>query len=120
MLPIERCLEIVLATARAKERPDWMPAESVALLDCMHRILREEVFCDADSPRFDKAIRDGFAVRFEDLEQVPAVLSVIGEARAGVGADVTVGREQSCEIMTGAPLPSGANAVVMVEHTERL
>ena len=120
MLPIERGLEIVLSTAKAKERPDWMPSEPVALLDSMHRILREDVLSDADSPRFDKAIRDGFAVRFEDLAQVPAVLNVIGEARAGAGADVTVESGQCCEIMTGAPLPPGANAVVMVENTERL
>src|SRR5215813_5169240 len=98
MLPIERGLEIVMSTAKAKQRADWMPAEPVALLDSIHRILREDVFCDADSPRFDKAIRDGFAVRFEDLAQVPAVLDVIGESRAG----------------------AGANAVVMVEKTERL
>ena len=120
MLPIERGLEIVMSTARAKQRPDRMPAESVALLDSMHRILREDVFCDADSPRFDKAIRDGFAVRFEDLADGPGVLTVIGESRAGAGADVVVNRGQCCEIMTGAPLPTGANAVVMVENTERL
>lgn len=120
MLPIERGLEIVMATAKAKDRADWMPAESVTLLESMHRILREDVLSDADSPRFDKAIRDGFAVRFEDLAQVPAVLTVIGEARAGAGADVNVQRSQCCEIMTGAPLPPGASAVVMVENTERL
>jgi molybdopterin molybdotransferase len=120
MLPIERGLEIVMSTAKAKDRPDWMPAESVPLLESMHRILREDVLSDADSPRFDKAIRDGFAVRFEDLAQIPAVLSVIGESRAGAGADVNVERGQCCEIMTGAPLPPGANAVVMVENTERL
>ena len=120
MLPIERGLEIVMSTAKAKQRNDWMPPESVALLDSMHRVLREDVFCDADSPRFDKAIRDGFAVRFEDLTAVPAVLTVVGESRAGLAADVTVGRGQCCEIMTGAPLPSGANAVMMVENTERL
>ena len=88
MLPIERGLEIVMSTAKAKQRNDWMPAESVALLDSMHRVLREDVFCDADSPRFDKAIRDGFAVRFEDLTAVPAVLTVVGESRAGLAADV--------------------------------
>jgi len=120
MLPIERGLEIVMSTAKAKQRNDWMPPESVALLDSMHRVLREDVFCDADSPRFDKAIRDGFAVRFEDLTAVPAVLTVVGESRAGLAADVTVGRGQCCEIMTGAPLPPGANAVMMVENTERL
>jgi molybdopterin molybdotransferase len=120
MLPIERGLEIVISTATSKQRADWMPAESVLLLDAMHRILREDVFCDADSPPFDKAIRDGFAVRAEDVAGVPATLTVIGESRAGAGADVVVGEGQCCEIMTGAPLPAGANAVVMVENTERI
>jgi len=120
MLPIERGLEIVMSTAKAKGRADWMPVETAQLQESMHRILREDVFCDADSPRFDKAIRDGFAVRFEDLGEVPAVLTVIGESRAGVAAGVTVARGQCCEIMTGAPMPAGANAVVMVENTERL
>src|SRR5688572_23117216 len=120
MLPIERGLEIVISTAKAKQRPDWMPAESVALLDSTHRILREDIFCDADSPRFDKAIRDGYAVRFEDVAAVPSVLTVIGESRAGAGANVTVAPGQCCEIMTGAPLPPGANAVVMVENTEQV
>jgi molybdopterin molybdotransferase len=120
MLPIERGLEIVMSTAMAKQRPDWMPAEPVPLLDSMHRILRENILSDADSPRFDKAIRDGFAVRYEDLAGIPAVLTVTGESRAGAGAQVTVEQGQCCEIMTGAPLPAGANAVVMVENTERL
>jgi molybdopterin molybdotransferase len=120
MLPIERGLEIVMSTAKGKERPDRMAAESVPLCECRSRILREDVFCDADSPPFDKAIRDGFAVRFEDLTQSPVTLSVVGESRAGLAAGVTVQRGQCCEIMTGAPLPAGANAVVMVEHTERL
>jgi molybdopterin molybdotransferase len=120
MLPIERGLEIVMSTARAKNRPDWMPGEAVSLLDSMHRILREDILADSDSPRFDKAIRDGYAVRVEDVARVPAVLSVIGESRAGAGADITVERGQCCEIMTGAPLPQGTNAVIMVEHTERL
>jgi molybdopterin molybdotransferase len=120
MLPIERGLEIVMSTAMAKQRPDWMAVESVPLLESMHRILREDVLSDADSPRFDKAIRDGFAVQFEDVANVPAELRVIGESRAGAGASVTVQRGECCEIMTGAPMPPGSNAVVMVEHTERL
>lgn len=120
MLPIERGLEIVMATIAAKDRPDRMPAEPVALLESMHRILREDVFSDEDSPRFDKAIRDGFALRFEDLQQIPAELTVAGESRAGAGSDIRVESGICCEIMTGAPLPAGANAVVMVEHTERL
>jgi molybdopterin molybdotransferase len=120
MVPIERGLEIVMSTATSKQRADWMPTESVPLLDSMHRILREDVFCDADSPPFDKAIRDGFAVRAEDVASVPTTLTIIGESRAGAGADVVIGQGQCCEIMTGAPLPAGANAVVMVEYTDRI
>src|SRR5215472_17228769 len=90
MVPIERGLEIVMATVAAKDRSDRMPEEPVALLDSMHRILREDVLSDEDSPRFDKAIRDGFAVRFEDLQQIPSELTVIGESRAGAGTDTRV------------------------------
>ncbi len=120
MLAIERGLEIVMSVAKAKDRPGRMAVESVPLSESMSRILREDIVSDADSPRFDKAIRDGFAVHFEDLAQVPVVLEVIGESRAGAGADIIVERGQCCEIMTGAPLPAGANAVIMVENTDRL
>ncbi len=120
MLPIERGLEIVMSVAKSQERPDRMPVESVPLRDSVRRILREDVLSDADSPPFDKAIRDGFAVRVEDLDSIPVVLSVVGESRAGLAANVTVERGQCCEIMTGAPLPAGSNAVVMVENTERV
>ena len=95
-----------------------MPAETIPLEASLGRILREDVAADADYPRFDKAIRDGFAVRHEDLSKVPAVLEVLGESRAGQGTGVTITPGNCCEIMTGAPLPAGANAVVMVEHTE--
>jgi molybdopterin molybdotransferase len=120
MLDVEAAIELVLSTAKAKDRADWMLPESVSLPESLFRILREDVFLDADSPPFDKSIRDGFAVRFEDLSEVPVVLTIIGESRAGLGADVTLGRSQCCEIMTGAPVPAGANAVVMVENTERI
>ncbi len=120
MLPIERGLEIVMSVAKSQERPDRMPVESVPLRDSLRRILRDDVLSDADSPPFDKAIRDGFAVRVEDLDSIPVVLSVVGESRAGLAANVTVERGQCCEIMTGAPLPAGSNAVVMVENTERV
>jgi molybdopterin molybdotransferase len=120
MLPIERGLEIVMSLARSKDRPDKMLSEPVPLAESLNRFLREDILSDADSPPFDKAIRDGFAVRFEDVSQIPAFLTVIGESRAGAGAAVTVQHGQCCEIMTGAPLPAGANAVVMVENTERM
>ena len=89
MLPIERGVEIVMSVAKSKDRSDWMSAEPVPLADSVHRIIREDVLSDADSPRFDKAIRDGFAVHFEDVTQVPRVLSVIGESRAGAAVSAT-------------------------------
>src|SRR5439155_10556300 len=119
MLPIERGLEIVMSVAKSQERPDRMPVESVQLRDSVRRILRDDVLSDADSPPFDKAIRDGFAVRVEDLDPIPVVLSVVGESGAGLAADETVERGQCCEITTGAPLPAGQKAVVMADNTER-
>lgn len=95
-----------------------MPVEAVVLESCLGRILREDIVADTDYPRFDKAIRDGFAVRAKDVVQVPAVLRISGESRAGQAASVTVVPGTCCEIMTGAQLPEGADAVVMVEHTE--
>lgn len=122
MIAIERGVEIVLELASEHARPDRMPAELVPLTDSMHRILREDIAADSDSPRFDKAIRDGFAVRYEDVATVPAELLIIGESRAGHPADakIVVTKGTCCEIMTGAAMPAGANAVVMVEHTERI
>lgn len=120
MIPIEEGLEIVRALARQKDRPDRMRAESVGLTSVRGRILREDILADADSPPFDKAIRDGFAVRWQDVAAIPSVLEVIGESRAGQAAGVEVRKGTCCEIMTGAPLPDGADAVVMVEHTERI
>ena len=119
MIEIERAIEIVMSAAADLDQSDRMPAESVRLTEARHRILRENILADADSPPFDKSIRDGFAVRHEDLRDIPVVLKVIGESRAGRAAAVEVVAGTAVEIMTGAPLPSGANAVVMVEHTEQ-
>jgi molybdopterin molybdotransferase len=117
---VDTALGIVLDAAAASVRPDRMAQEAVPLSQSVKRILREDVISDSDYPPFDKAIRDGFAVRHEDVQRVPCVLSVKGESRAGLAAAVTVEREACCEVMTGAALPPGADAVVMVEHTERL
>lgn len=90
--------------------------ESVSLADCSGRILAEAVAGDRAYPPIDKSLRDGYAVRSEDL---PGALEVVGEVRAGVAADIEVGPGQAVEIMTGAPIPNGADAVVMVEHARR-
>src|SRR5215467_5958756 len=100
MISIERGLEIVMSVASERARLDWMEAESVPLLHASSRILREAIVCDADSPPFDKAIRDGFAVRFEDVQNVPVTLTIVGESRAGLAADTSVHPGECCEIMT--------------------
>jgi molybdopterin molybdotransferase len=90
--------------------------ETVPLLDALGRVLAEDIAADRDYPPLDKSVRDGFAVRAED---VPGTLRILGEVRAGEHYSGAVGRGEAVEIMTGAPLPSGADAVVMVEHTTR-
>jgi molybdopterin molybdotransferase len=91
--------------------------EQVPALEADGRVLAEEITADRDYPPFPRSARDGFAVRAAD---VPGALQVIGEVRAGEVYRGSVGPGAAVEIMTGAPLPEGADAVVMVEHTERV
>ena len=102
--------------AAAKISP---PVETVVLGQARRRILAEDVTADRDAPPFHRATRDGYAVRSADVAAAPVWLECLGEARAGRPwlGDLS-GRPRACvEIMTGAPLPEGADAVVMVEHT---
>jgi len=93
-------------------------SEATNLLASIGRVLAEDLAADRDFPLFPRATRDGFAVRAEDVASVPARLDVIGEIKAGdVPSALTLGARQAASIMTGAPLPEGADAVVMVEYT---
>ncbi len=99
------------------------PVETVELLAGLHRVLAERLLADRDSPAFARATRDGYAVRSADVSEVPAWLKVVGELKAGDWPEpelCSVGHGQAVRIMTGAPLPAGADAVVMVEHTSIL
>jgi molybdopterin molybdotransferase len=87
--------------------------EDVSLRHADGRVLAEDIRADRDYPPFNRSARDGFAVRSGDL---PGRLRVIGEVRAGAISHQTVGAGEALEIMTGAPVPAGADAVVMVEH----
>ena len=94
--------------------------ETVELLAGLGRVLAEGIVADRDFPPFARATRDGYAVRAADLAEVPARLEVVGEVKAGDWPEpgvCSVERGQAVGIMTGAPLPAGADAVVMVEHT---
>jgi len=99
-----------------------MGTESVDLLSAAGRVLAIPVAADRDIPPFARSTRDGYAVRSVDLSELPATLDVIGEIKAGEKLDKipsNIGREQAASIMTGAPVPAGADAVVMVEYTSQ-
>lgn len=81
------------------------------------RILAEAVAADRDYPPFHRATRDGFAVRTRDVSRAGILLKMAGEVRAGEHFPAPLAAGQCVQIMTGAPLPAGADAVIMVEHT---
>src|SRR3954468_2505600 len=92
-------------------------SEEVALLDSPGRVLAQPVVADRDLPPFERATRDGFAVRFADVSSA-TTLRLAGQIKAGDPARTQPLAAGECvEIMTGAPVPPGADAVVMVEHT---
>jgi molybdopterin molybdotransferase len=110
-LEFPRARETVVDALRAAPKP---AIEEADLLAAAGRVLAETVPADRDSPALARSVRDGFAVRAADL---PGELDILGEVRAGERFAGEVGAGQAVEIMTGAPLPAGADAVVMVEHT---
>ncbi len=114
MIPVEEALEIVLREAQA------LPAEEVALDDALLRVLAEDVASDLDLPPFDRAAMDGYALRAADVAGAPVALEIVGEVRAGQWPDLAVGPGQAVRIMTGAPVPPGADAVQPVESTQPL
>lgn len=93
--------------------------EAIPLDLAAGRVLAKDIVADRDYPPFDRAARDGFAVRSGDIATVPARLRVIGETRAGEASRYRVNSGEAVEIMTGAPGPQGADCVVMVEYTRR-
>ncbi len=93
--------------------------EAIPLELAAGRVLAKDIVADRDYPPFDRAARDGFAVRSADIATVPARLRVIGETRAGEASRYRVNPGEAVEIMTGAPGPQGADCVVMVEYTRR-
>lgn len=92
---------------------------NVEIEDAFGRILAASVLADRDYPPFNRSTRDGFAVRSEDARNPGARVECVGELRAGGLFDGVVRPGQCVEIMTGAAMPQGADAVVMVEHTKR-
>ena len=92
--------------------------ETLHLLQAAGRVLAEPISADRDIPPFPRSTRDGYAVHSADLASLPAKLKMIGEIKAGPRqAPSKLNRGETFSIMTGAPVPEGADAVVMVEYT---
>src|SRR5437868_5269356 len=81
-------------------------------------VLGEDVVSDLDMPPYDKSLMDGYAVRAPDLAAGQGVLQIIEEVTAGRLPERSVGPGQTARIMTGAAIPTGADAVVMIERTQ--
>jgi len=117
VLSFEEARHLVELHAAGIDPPE---TDTVDLLMGPGRVLAEGILADRDFPPFARATRDGYAVRAADLAEVPARIEVVGELKAGDWPEperCSVGQRQAVGIMTGAPLPAGADAVVMVEHT---
>jgi molybdopterin molybdotransferase len=116
MIPVEEALEKILSTVRVLE-PETKP-----ILDCLGQVLAEDVVAGFDIPPHDNSAMDGFAVLAGDISQAsqkqPVYLDVIGEVAAGYASSLIITRGKAIRIMTGAPLPAGADAVVQFENTD--
>jgi molybdopterin molybdotransferase len=111
MIPLDEARATVRAGVRTLE-----PRE-VALSDALGHVLAAPAFAVVDVPPFANSAMDGYAVRAADVEGAPVTLDVVGRVLAGSALATGVGPGQAARIMTGAPVPDGADAVCMVERT---
>ncbi|QJW96919.1 molybdopterin molybdotransferase MoeA [Frigoriglobus tundricola] len=114
-------LEVADALAEVLKHARPLETETVALAPAaLGHVLAADIAADIDSPPFPKSLRDGYAVRSADCAAPGAELKVVAEIPAGVVPTRSVGAGEACRIFTGAPLPEGADAVVMQEDAQAL
>lgn len=111
MIPISEAIEII------RRETLFLDTETVDLDKTVGRILAENIVADSDLPPFDRSQMDGFAVISADVTNAPVELQIVGEAVAGSGWHHRMSSGESVRIMTGAPVPSGADAVQKAELT---
>ncbi len=117
LTPLHEAQRIVLDAATS------LGLEKISILDTLGRVLGEDIIAERHNPPWDNSAMDGFAVRAEDIQQEhtiskPVTLTVIEDVPAGKMPTKSVGRGQAIRIMTGAPIPNGADTVLKVEDTE--
>lgn len=117
MIKVEEAVEIVL------ENTKLLKSENIGILSALDRVLAEDIYAGVDLPSFDNSAMDGYAVIASDtcnaLQAEPKALEVVEDLRAGYVAKEKIKSGQAIRIMTGAPIPLGANAVIPFEFTER-
>ena len=113
-------IEISRAIKMIDREVGELGAQKVELSLSVGRVLREDMIADTDLPPFDRSQMDGFAVLATDLKSTPAELAIVGESAAGKGWHKIMKPGQAVRIMTGAPVPVGADAVQKVELTREL
>lgn len=114
MIPVTEAINLVLS-----KTPRLTP-ESVGLESVMGRFLAEDIIADSDLPPFDRSQMDGYAIRAADVNRAPSILRVVGESAAGKGWHQELHAGHAVRIMTGAPVPAGADSVQQVELTREL
>jgi molybdopterin molybdotransferase len=113
MIPVEEAQQRLLAPLQP------VGTEQVAITEALGRVLAEDVAARRTQPPFDASAMDGYAVRAADVANVPARLRVIGAVPAGQSFAGRVEAGEAVRIFTGAPVPEGADAIVIQEDTER-
>ncbi len=113
MISVEEALAIVLSNLPRRR------IETVAFQSAMGRVLAEDLVATMDVPPFCRAAVDGYAVLSSDVRNAPVELEIAGESRAGGGIPGSLLPGQAMSIMTGAPVPEGADAVQLVEQSQR-
>ncbi|MGA2309698.1 MAG: gephyrin-like molybdotransferase Glp [Candidatus Bathyarchaeia archaeon] len=119
LLTFDEAKKVIESQFKAKP----LGVEEISLLGSSSRVLAENITADMDIPPFNRSTVDGYAVRAEDTfgaeENRPVVLHVSGTVNIGELPETTVRKGEAAEIVTGAPIPEGADAVVMMEYTSR-
>ena len=114
MISVAEAIQIVRQHTRT------LPYERVKLDDALNRVLAENIIADTDLPPFDRSQMDGYAVRAEDTTEAPVRLRIVGESAAGNGWHHELKEGEAVRIMTGAPVPAGADSVQQVELAHEL
>jgi molybdenum cofactor synthesis domain-containing protein len=114
MISVAEAIQIV------RQQTHTLPVEQISLPHALGRVLAQDIVADSDLPPFDRSQMDGYAVRALDAQAAPVRLRIVGESAAGKGWHNQLDEGQAVRIMTGAPVPAGADSVQQIELTHEL